>query len=73
VDLVLTESSYDTMVLLQQLGQAEFSLPGVAFGGTGFTNDAAQVVLVDLDRDGDIDVVSAHPSLSKVVVFFNAR
>ncbi|HLU37751.1 MAG TPA: VCBS repeat-containing protein, partial [Planctomycetota bacterium] len=72
-DLVVASRTTDRLAALQQIGGATFLNPPSEFGSAGATRDASQVLIVDLDGDGDPDVISVHPDLDTVAVFFNAH
>jgi hypothetical protein len=72
-DLVVGSHATERLASLLQLGNGVFPFSAAGFGGGALTDDAAQVLLVDLDGDEDLDVVSVHPSLDSAAVFFNAH
>jgi len=77
LDLVSTSLEGNTLAVLYQKGAREFGLPGGAgmtvpdllLGGPGITTRPRDVVLADLDGDGDLDIASANESDASVALF----
>jgi hypothetical protein len=72
-ELVVASRATNQLAVFAQTGNGVFPFPPAAFGGPGLTDAAAQVLLADVDRDGDPDVASVQPSLANVALFFNSH
>jgi len=72
-DLTVAAHGTDRLVTFNQLGGGVFPFVGGAFGSGATTLDPSQVVCVDFDADGDLDVISVQPGLDNVAVFFNSH
>jgi hypothetical protein len=71
-DVICGNSGSKNLTLFFQ-GRPRVFLPAKAFGGAGFTDSPASMVVADLDGDGDPDVISAEPALDNTSVFFGGR
>jgi len=69
-DLVCANpTSNDVAVFLQSTPGTFPSTPSFRRGGAGVTNGACQVLAVDFDLDGDLDLVTANRTQNNVTVF----
>ena len=71
-DVVAGGSSSDAFVLFFQSNPGVFTTVEVV-GATAFTSSPQSLRVVDVDGDGDSDLVSAQPDLDNVPIFFGAH
>jgi hypothetical protein len=71
-DVVAGGSTSDAFVLFFQSNPGVFTTVEVV-GATAFTSSPLSLSVVDLDGDGDSDLVSAEPDLDNVPIFFGAH
>jgi hypothetical protein len=73
VDIVTGNTGSRNLTLFRQGLPGVFSATPIVVGGAGCTDSPRSLFLVDLDGDGDVDMVSAQPTLDNVVIFFGSH
>jgi hypothetical protein len=73
LDIVSGNSSSRNLTVFRQGTPGTFGPTPIVVGGAGWTNSPRTLFLVDLDGDGDIDIVTAEPTLDNVAVYFGSH
>ena len=73
LDIVSGNSSSRNVTIFRQGTPGTFGPTPVVVGGAGWTNSPRTLFLVDLDGDGDIDIVTAESTLDNVAVYFGSH
>ncbi len=73
LDIVTGNSGSKNLTVFRQGLPGTFSTPPIVVGGAGWTDAPRTLVLCDLDGDGDLDLVSAQPSLGDVAISFGSH
>jgi hypothetical protein len=73
VDIVSGNSGSHNLTIFRQGLPGVFGATPVAIGSAASTNTPRTLHLVDLDGDGDIDLLSAQPSLDNIAIFFGSH
>jgi hypothetical protein len=73
MDIVTGNSGSKNLTVFRQGLPGTFSTPPIVIGGAGWTDSPRWLVLCDLDGDGDLDLVSAEPSLGNVAISFGSH
>ncbi len=68
LDFVVANSASSELVVLQQTDPLEFTQRQI-LGGPGITTSVRCVQVADVDRDGDLDLVSANPDQGSLAIF----
>ncbi len=70
LDLVSANRGSNSLTVFFQTNPGEFGQPGVTLGGSLATAGPRSVAAADLDRDGDMDLVSANTEGDTLTIFF---
>ncbi len=73
VDIVSGNSGSHNLTIFRQGLPGVFGATPVVVGSAASTDTPRTLHLVDLDGDGDIDLLSAQPSLDNVAIFFGSH
>ena len=73
LDIVTGNSGSKNLTVFRQGLPGTFSSPPIVVGGAGWTESPRTLVVCDLDGDGDLDIVSAEPSLGDVAISFGSH
>jgi len=69
-DLVSGNTVSRNLTIFRQGNPGTFGATPMAIGGAGATDTPRTLHVVDLDGDGDLDLVTAEPALDNVAIYF---
>ena len=72
-DLVCGAQGGPDLVVFRQTSPGHFAAVPSAIGGPGSVDSVLSLLALDLDGDADTDLVSAHPSLNRIALFFGSH
>jgi VCBS repeat protein len=73
LDLVAGSAATHRLSALRQVRPGKFESAADHHGGPGQTDAPRSVTILDLDGDGDPDLVAAHPLLERASIFFGSH